>query len=127
MKIAGVYSFNHGREEVEKRYPHLLKEIVHVLNSIDSSRFKLLNMCLSASSETRTSKPAGGRSDHPGRPPPLSLARVNPERSRQDLQSRPPAYPPKRKGALKRSAQRPRQFLVPRIILPGVEHRRDFA
>ena len=40
MKIAGVYSFNRGKEEVEKRYPRLLEEIVHVLSTIDSSRFK---------------------------------------------------------------------------------------
>ncbi len=40
MRIAGVYSFKHGREEVEKRYPQLLKEIEHVISSIDSSKFK---------------------------------------------------------------------------------------
>lgn len=40
MKVAGVYSFKRGREEVEKRYPRHLEEIVRVITSIDSSHFK---------------------------------------------------------------------------------------
>lgn len=40
MIIAGAFSFNHGKEEVEKRYPELLKEIKHAIGSIDSSQLK---------------------------------------------------------------------------------------
>lgn len=34
MIIAGVYSFNGGREYIEKKYPHLLEEIKTVINHI---------------------------------------------------------------------------------------------
>jgi len=40
LRVAGVYSFKHGREEVDERYPQLFKEIEHVIGSIDSSKFK---------------------------------------------------------------------------------------
>lgn len=36
MIIAGIYSFNGGKKAVEKKYPHLLKEIEQVIVSIDS-------------------------------------------------------------------------------------------
>jgi len=38
MIVAGVYSFNKGKESVEKTYPHLLKEIQSVLNSINAAK-----------------------------------------------------------------------------------------
>jgi hypothetical protein len=40
MRIVGVYSFKGGKEEVSTRYPNLLKEIEHVIASIDSSEHK---------------------------------------------------------------------------------------
>lgn len=40
MRIAGVYSFKEGKEEVERRYPHLFKEIEHIIDSIDASKLK---------------------------------------------------------------------------------------
>jgi len=41
MKIVGIYSFNKGQEEVATRYPTLLKEIEHVISTIDSARCKV--------------------------------------------------------------------------------------
>lgn len=40
MKIAGIYSFNNGREVVEKQYPDLLKEIQCVISSIVEDQHK---------------------------------------------------------------------------------------
>jgi len=40
MIIAAKYSFANGREEVEKRYPHLLKEVEAVINGIDANEHK---------------------------------------------------------------------------------------
>lgn len=40
MYIAGIYSFNHGKEVVESRYPHLLEEIVDVINIVDAEDYK---------------------------------------------------------------------------------------
>jgi hypothetical protein len=40
MIIAAKYSFNNGREEVEKRYPELLKEVEVIINGIDASQHK---------------------------------------------------------------------------------------
>ena len=40
MKIVGVYSFNKGKEVVEKNFPNLLSEIKEVVNSIDASAHK---------------------------------------------------------------------------------------
>jgi hypothetical protein len=37
MKIAGVYSFNNGTEEVNKHYAALLKEVYAVISTIDAS------------------------------------------------------------------------------------------
>ncbi|MEO5356326.1 MAG: restriction endonuclease [Nitrospirae bacterium YQR-1] len=36
MIIAGIFSFNNGKETVEKKYPHLLKEIEYVILSVDA-------------------------------------------------------------------------------------------
>jgi len=41
MRIVGVYSFNRGKEVVEKVYPDLLVEIKEILASIDASKFKV--------------------------------------------------------------------------------------
>lgn len=40
MRVAGTYSFNGGREAVEKRYPQLLKEIYQVIDVIDEEKHK---------------------------------------------------------------------------------------
>ncbi|MCL2304257.1 MAG: hypothetical protein FWC43_02820 [Planctomycetaceae bacterium] len=37
MKIAGEYSFNGGREAVQKNYPDLLRDIQHIIKSVDAS------------------------------------------------------------------------------------------
>lgn len=41
MKIAGVYSFNKGKEIIEKAYPELLSEIRDILTSIDAAKHKV--------------------------------------------------------------------------------------
>lgn len=41
MKVVGIFSFNKGQEAVEKRYPKLLKEIDHIVSTIDSARCKV--------------------------------------------------------------------------------------
>lgn len=41
MKIAGVYSFNQGKEIIEKNYPDLLSEIKNIVISIDASKYKV--------------------------------------------------------------------------------------
>jgi len=38
MKIAGIYSFKGGQEAVEKKYPHLLKDIRQIIRSVDASK-----------------------------------------------------------------------------------------
>jgi Restriction endonuclease BglII len=38
MIIAGVYSFNKGKEIIEKKYPELLKEISTVIDNIDAKK-----------------------------------------------------------------------------------------
>lgn len=38
MHIAGIYSFNAGQKVIEKRYPHLLKEIESVIAGVDASK-----------------------------------------------------------------------------------------
>ncbi len=38
MIIAGIYSFNNGREYIEKTYPHLLGEINKVIKNIDAKK-----------------------------------------------------------------------------------------
>lgn len=40
MRIAGVYSFNHGKEEVTKHYADLLAEVDTVIRAVDSSKHK---------------------------------------------------------------------------------------
>jgi len=40
MRIAGIYSFNKGREVVEKKYKALLAEITEAIASIDEERHK---------------------------------------------------------------------------------------
>lgn len=40
MKIVGVYSFNKGKEVIEKLHPELLKEIEGIIGSIDASKYK---------------------------------------------------------------------------------------
>ncbi|PIQ88694.1 MAG: restriction endonuclease [Candidatus Omnitrophica bacterium CG11_big_fil_rev_8_21_14_0_20_42_13] len=41
MKIAGVYSFNKGKEIIEKNYPELLSEIKTIISSIDAGKYKV--------------------------------------------------------------------------------------
>ena len=41
MKIVGIYSFNKGKEYVQKRYPNLLKEIHEVVELVDASSCKV--------------------------------------------------------------------------------------
>jgi hypothetical protein len=36
MIIAGIFSFNNGKAAVEKKYPHLLKEIESVISSVNA-------------------------------------------------------------------------------------------
>jgi predicted transcriptional regulator len=31
MKIVGVYSFNNGKETIDRKYPHLFKEVEKVI------------------------------------------------------------------------------------------------
>ena len=40
MKIAGIYSFNKGREVIEHNFPELLNEIKDIITSIDASKYK---------------------------------------------------------------------------------------
>ncbi len=40
MRIAGVYSFNGGKEAVSKAYPDLLTEVNEVIKAVDASKHK---------------------------------------------------------------------------------------
>jgi len=40
MRIAGLYSFNRGKEVVESRYAGLLREIVDVIGEVDANQHK---------------------------------------------------------------------------------------
>jgi len=40
MRIAGVYSFNGGKEEVTKNYPDLLTEVNQAIRTVDASQHK---------------------------------------------------------------------------------------
>ena len=40
MKIAGIYSFNKGKEVIEKTHPELLKEIHTIISAVDASLYK---------------------------------------------------------------------------------------
>lgn len=41
MKIAGIYSFNQGKQTIEKVHPELLSEIQRIIGSIDASKYKV--------------------------------------------------------------------------------------
>jgi hypothetical protein len=41
MKIVGVYSFNGGENAIKTNYPHLLTEIVEIIESIDAKEHKI--------------------------------------------------------------------------------------
>jgi hypothetical protein len=41
MIVAGIYSFNHGREVIEEKYAAELKEIVEVISHVQSSDHKI--------------------------------------------------------------------------------------
>lgn len=41
MRIVGIYSFNKGKEVIEKVHPQLLSEIGEIINSIDASKYKI--------------------------------------------------------------------------------------
>ncbi|MGC9292536.1 MAG: BglII/BstYI family type II restriction endonuclease [Acidobacteriaceae bacterium] len=40
MRIAGIYSFNGGSAEVQKRYPALVSEVKQVIQQVDASQHK---------------------------------------------------------------------------------------
>jgi len=40
MKVAGVYSFNNGKEVVQKKYSALRKEVESAIANTDASLFK---------------------------------------------------------------------------------------
>lgn len=40
MIVAGIFSFNHGKEVVEKKYPAELAEILEIIASVDSEKYK---------------------------------------------------------------------------------------
>lgn len=40
MRIAGIYSFNKGKEIIEKTHPKLLTEINNIIASVDASQYK---------------------------------------------------------------------------------------
>lgn len=40
MKIVGVYSFNNGKETVEQKYTHLLKEVEQVISRVNAQKAK---------------------------------------------------------------------------------------
>ena len=41
VRVAGFYSFNRGREDVEGRYANLLEEIKDVIGAVDASKYKI--------------------------------------------------------------------------------------
>lgn len=41
MKIAGIYSFNNGKEIIERVHPELVKEIKGIISSIDALKYKV--------------------------------------------------------------------------------------
>lgn len=41
MKIVGIYSFNNGKEIIEKKHPELILEISKIITSIDASKYKV--------------------------------------------------------------------------------------
>lgn len=40
MELVGEYSFNGGREDINQRYPHLLKEVLEIISKVDSDNLK---------------------------------------------------------------------------------------
>lgn len=40
MKIVGVYSFNKGKETIDRKFPHLLKEVEKVVKQISAKKAK---------------------------------------------------------------------------------------
>ncbi|MFH2003704.1 MAG: restriction endonuclease [Bacteroidota bacterium] len=40
MKIVGIYSFNNGKETIDQKYPHLLKEVERVLKRVSAKKAK---------------------------------------------------------------------------------------
>jgi len=40
VNVAGLYSFNRGRERVEARYPNLLTEIKQIIGAVKTSKYK---------------------------------------------------------------------------------------
>lgn len=38
MKIVGIYSFNNGKETIDQKYPHLLKEVERVLKRVSAKK-----------------------------------------------------------------------------------------
>lgn len=41
MKIVGIYSFNKGKELIERTYPDLIAEIKEIISSIDALKYKI--------------------------------------------------------------------------------------
>ena len=41
MKIVGIYSFNKGKEIIERHHPELITEIKDIISSIDASKYKI--------------------------------------------------------------------------------------
>lgn len=41
MRIAGVYSFKDGKNEVSRRYPHLLTEVNAVIKAVNAAKHKI--------------------------------------------------------------------------------------
>lgn len=39
MRVAGLYSFNRGREFITERFPHLLAEILEIVEAVDAAQF----------------------------------------------------------------------------------------
>ncbi|MBM4177010.1 MAG: restriction endonuclease [Ignavibacteria bacterium] len=40
MKIVGIYSFNNGQETIDRKYPHLLKEVIQVISKVSAQKAK---------------------------------------------------------------------------------------
>ena len=41
MIVAGIYSFNRGREIIEQQYAHELREVIEVITSVQSAEHKV--------------------------------------------------------------------------------------
>lgn len=40
MRVAGVYSFNRGKQYIKNHYPHLLEEIIEIIGSVSANRHR---------------------------------------------------------------------------------------